>query len=55
MFRRRRPQPRAATRFAARDAGRDLALAATLVVFGVFPIGLVSTLMLLQIFGVWAP
>ena len=43
------------TRGVHRDAGRDLALAATLVVFGVFPIGLVSTMMLLQIFGVSAP
>lgn len=42
-------------RFAHGDAGRDLALAATLVVFGVFPIGFVSTMMLLQIFGVWTP
>ena len=41
--------------FAPRDAGRDLALAATLVIFGVFPIGVACGLMLLQIFGVWSP
>jgi hypothetical protein len=46
---------KAAAPMARRDAGRDLALAATLVVFGMFPIGFVSTMMLLQIFGVWTP
>jgi hypothetical protein len=55
MFRRRRLERKAAVRFASRDAGRDLALAATLVFFGVFPIGVVSAMMLMQIFGVWSP
>ena len=40
---------------APRHAGRDLALAATLVVFGIFPIGVACGMMLLQIFGVWTP
>lgn len=53
MFRRQRLERKAAKRFAPRNAGADLALAVTLVLFGVFPIGAVSTMMLLQIFGVW--
>lgn len=42
-------------RFAQGDAGRELAVSATLAVFGMLPIGFVSTMMLLQIFGVWTP
>jgi hypothetical protein len=52
MFRRHRLERQAANRLAPRNAGADLALAATLVFFGVVPIGAVSTFMLLQIFGV---
>jgi hypothetical protein len=51
----RKVERKRAAHFAPRDAGRDLALAATLVVFGVFPIGVVCGMMLLQIFGVWSP
>jgi hypothetical protein len=53
MFRRLRQERQAARRYAARDTGGDLGLAVTLVVFGVVPIGVVSTMMLMQIFGVW--
>jgi hypothetical protein len=41
-------------RFAPRDAGHDMALAATLVFFGVFPILLASSLLLVQALGVLA-
>jgi hypothetical protein len=53
MFRRSRQERQAARRYATRDAGSDLGLAVTLVFFGVVPIGVVSTMMLMQIFGVW--
>lgn len=53
MFRRARQERQAARRYAARNAGTDLGLAVTLVFFGVVPIGVVSTMMLMQIFGVW--
>lgn len=53
MFRRKRLARQAAKCFAPRNAGGDFALAATLVFFGVFPIGLVCTMMLMQMFGVW--
>ena len=42
------------TRFATRDPGPDLALAATLVFFGVFPIMLVTGLMIMQMLGDFA-
>jgi hypothetical protein len=53
MFRRRRLERQAANRFAPRNAGADLALAVTLVFFGVVPIGVVSSMMLMQMFGLW--
>ncbi|HTP78556.1 MAG TPA: hypothetical protein VMJ73_16460 [Rhizomicrobium sp.] len=52
MFRRSRLERQAANRYAPRNAGTDLALAATLVFFGVIPIGVVSAMMLMQIFGI---
>ncbi|HLJ52936.1 MAG TPA: hypothetical protein VKT24_06080 [Rhizomicrobium sp.] len=51
MFRRRPSQSKTAARYQRRDAGNDLALAVTLVVFGILPIGVVSAMMLTQIFG----
>jgi hypothetical protein len=51
MFRQRPSKSKAAARFPRRDAGSDLALAVTLVVFGILPIGIVSAMMLTQIFG----
>jgi hypothetical protein len=42
---------KAAVRFQRRDAGSDLALAVTLVIFGILPIGAVSAMMLTQILG----
>lgn len=51
MSRRRPVKPKTAARFQRRDAGSDLALAVTLVVFGILPIGVVSAMMLTQIFG----
>jgi hypothetical protein len=42
---------RSTVRFAPRDPGHDMALAATLVFFGVFPFLLVSTLLLAQVLG----
>jgi hypothetical protein len=48
----RRPvKSKAALRYQRRDAGNDLALAVTLVVFGILPIGVVSAMMLTQILG----
>jgi len=52
MLRQHRLARKAAARFAPRDPGHDMALAATLVFFGVFPIMLVSGLLLVQILGV---
>jgi hypothetical protein len=53
MSRRRPAKSKAAarSRYQRRDAGSDLALAVTLVVFGILPIGVVSAMMLAQIFG----
>jgi len=52
MFRRRPSKSKAAARrFQRRDAGNDLALAVTLVVFGILPIGVVSAMMLTDILG----
>ena len=51
MSRRRPVKSKAAARFQRRDAGSDLTLAVTLVVFGILPIGVVSAMMLTQIFG----
>jgi len=51
MFRRRPSKSKTAARYQRRDAGNDLALALTLVVFGILPIGVVSATMLTQIFG----
>ena len=48
---RRPPKSKAASRYQRRDAGSDLALAVTLVIFGFLPIGVVSAMMLTQIFG----
>lgn len=45
---------KAAIRFASRDPGPDLALAATLVFFGVLPILLVTGLMMMQFLGAFA-
>ena len=45
---------RSATRFAPRDPGPDMALAATLVFFGVFPILVVTGLMMMQMLGAFA-
>jgi hypothetical protein len=53
MFRRNRLERQAADRIAPRNAGSDLALAATLVFFGVIPIGVVTSMMLMQMFGFW--
>jgi hypothetical protein len=56
MFRRLALQRREEARFASpHNSGGDLALGATLILFGVLPIGAVSTMMLMQIFGVWSP
>ena len=52
MLHQHRLARKAAARFAPRDPGHDMALAATLVFFGVFPILLISTLMLAQVLGV---
>jgi hypothetical protein len=49
MFRRLRQERN--RRYGARDSGGDLGLAVTLVVFGILPIGVVSAMMLTQIFG----
>jgi len=54
MLRQTKLSSRPATRFATRDPGPDLALAATLVFFGVFPIVLVSGFMIMQMFGAFA-
>lgn len=51
MFRQRQSKSRSASRYQRRDPGSDLALAVTLVVFGILPIGVVSALMLTQILG----
>jgi hypothetical protein len=51
MFRQRSAKSKAAARYQRRDAGSDLALAVTLVVFGILPIGVVSAMMLTQILG----
>jgi len=51
MFRRRPSKSKTAARYQRRDAGNDLALAVTLVVFGILPIGVVLAMMLTQIFG----
>lgn len=51
MLRQQRIAGKYSARFAPRDAGPDLALAATLVFFGVFPILLVTGVMLLQMLG----
>jgi len=50
MFRRRPLKSKPAARYRRRDAG-DLALEVNLVVFGIVPIGVVSAMMLTQIFG----
>ena len=52
MLRQQKIARKAAVRFAPRDPGHDMALAATLVFFGVFPIMLVSGLLLIQILNV---
>ncbi len=54
MLRQHRISGKSATRFAPRDPGSDLALAATLVFFGVFPIMLVTGLMIMQMLGSFA-
>jgi hypothetical protein len=51
MFRQRQSKSRSASRYQRRDPGSDLALAVTLVVFGILPIGVVSAFMLTQILG----
>lgn len=48
----RLPARKPSARFTPRDPGPDMALAATLVFFGVFPVVLVCGLMLVQILGV---
>jgi hypothetical protein len=47
----RQSSRRSAARFAPRDPAPDMALAATLVFFGVFPFLLVGTLLLAQVLG----
>lgn len=54
MFRQHRLSSKSDARFAPRDPGPDLALAATLVFFGVFPILLVTGLMMMQTLGGFA-
>jgi hypothetical protein len=54
MLRQQRLSRKAAVRSMPFNAGSDLALAATVVIFGMFPVGLVSGLMLMQVFGVWS-
>ncbi len=54
MLRQHRIAGKYSARFAVRDPGPDLALAATLVFFGVFPILLVTALMLMQMLGGFA-
>jgi hypothetical protein len=49
-----RPSRKSAIRFAPRDPGPDMALAATLVFFGVFPILVVTGLMMMQMLGAFA-
>ena len=51
MLRQHRLARKSAARYAPRDPGPDLALAATLVFFGVFPIMAVSGLMIMQMLG----
>ena len=51
MLRQYKLTRKAAVRFVQRDPGHDMALAVTLVFFGVFPIMLVSGLLLIQILG----
>ena len=51
MLRQHRLACKTAVRFVPRHPGNDMALAATLVFFGVFPIMLVSGLLLIQILG----
>ena len=51
MFRQRQSKSKVASRYQRRDPGSDLALAVTLVFFGILPIGVVSAMMLTQIFG----
>jgi hypothetical protein len=50
MFRQRQSKSKT-SQYQRRDPGSDLALAATLVFFGILPIGVVSAMMLTQIFG----
>ena len=52
MLRHHRLARKSTARFAPRDPGHDMALATTLVFFGVLPIMLVCGLMLVQILGV---
>lgn len=51
MLGQRQSKSRVASRYQRRDAGSDLALAVTLVVFGILPIGVVSAMMLTDILG----
>ena len=54
MRRQHKLSRKSAARFTPRDPGPDMSLAATLVFFGVFPIILVSGLMIVQMLGSWA-
>ncbi len=54
MLSQTRPSRKSTARFAPRDPGPDMALAATLVFFGVFPILVVTGLMMMQMLGTFA-